>query len=159
LRSLGRHDGERARQAGYRPPRRCRGSAWTDPRPEAARPRGPTASTARAPRSASGRRYRAPRRALAHREGARDGLATARPAKLGASSRIRHRARARLARADDDRTAARSPELDHVRLRVGLPATPARVPRGAKVVVPDAIRPNASRATARHRRSSCSTRG
>ena len=43
--------------------------------------------------------------------------------------RLRPRARARLARADDDRAPARHPELDDVRLRVGVAPAPARLPR------------------------------
>ena len=44
--------------------------------------------------------------------------------------RLRRRARARLARADDHGAPARDPELDHLRLRVGLAAAPARLPGG-----------------------------
>ena len=43
--------------------------------------------------------------------------------------RLRPRARPRLARADHDRAAARHPELDDVRLRVGVAPAPARLPR------------------------------
>ena len=47
-----------------------------------------------------------------------------------ARTRVRRRARARLARADDDRAAPGHPEHDDVRLRVRVAAAPARLPRG-----------------------------
>ena len=49
--------------------------------------------------------------------------------KLGEGPRLRRRARARVARADDHGAPARHPELDDLRLRVGLAAAPARLPR------------------------------
>ena len=48
---------------------------------------------------------------------------------LRARARLRHRARPRLARADDHGAPARDPERDDVRLRVGVAAAPARLPR------------------------------
>ena len=62
-------------------------------------------------------------------QGARRCVAAARAAALGEGTRLRRRARARLARADDDRAPARHPELDDVRLRVGVAPAPARLPR------------------------------
>ena len=78
---------------------------------------------------------------------------------LGERPRLRSRARARLARADDDRAPARHPERDDVRLRVGVAAAPARLPRGdARRRARRRSRPSGSRATAHIRRSSSSTR-
>ena len=51
-------------------------------------------------------------------------------ARLGGAARLRSRARARLARADDDGAPARHPQLDDVRLRVGVAPAPARMPCG-----------------------------
>ena len=86
--------------------------------------------------------------------------APARAAAVGARPRLRRRARARLARADDDRAPARHPELDHVRLRVGVAAAPARLPRRDAGRRPRLDPARAARAaTARGRRSCCSTPG
>ena len=68
------------------------------------------------------------RRPVAAREGALADLAARRPAPLGQGPGVRHRARARLARADPHRTPARDPELDHLRLRVRMAPAPARLP-------------------------------
>ena len=155
---LDRHDGERARArlpAADRDPARARRRG----RDHRARLRA-DAAAARAARARGGRGDRAARRPLAHGQGARDGVAPARAAELGARPRLRRRARARLARADDDRAAARHPELDDVRLRVGVAAAPARLPRRDEASsCRTRSRPNGSRATARRRRSSSSTRG
>src|SRR4029453_9740190 len=51
------------------------------------------------------------------------------PPRVGAGAQLRPRARARLARADVDGPPPRDPELDDVRLRVRVAATPARLPR------------------------------
>ena len=47
---------------------------------------------------------------------------------LGARTRLRRRARSRVARADDHRAPARNPERDDLRLRVGVESAPARLP-------------------------------
>ncbi len=70
------------------------------------------------------------RRPVAVRQSALDGIAPADASPLGEGTRLRHRARPRLARADDDRAALRHPERDDVRLRVRLAAAPARLPGG-----------------------------
>ena len=75
-------------------------------------------------------RDRPPRRPLVDRQGAPAALAAAGTAALGEGTRLRPRARARLARADDDGAPPRHPELDDLRLRVGVAAAPARLPRG-----------------------------
>src|SRR6476646_6250799 len=49
---------------------------------------------------------------------------------MGKATRLRSRTRARVARADDDRAPARDPELDHLRLRMGVAAASTRLPRG-----------------------------
>src|SRR5207244_202525 len=69
------------------------------------------------------------RRPLQAGKAPRDEEAPALAQALGTGSGLRRRARARLARADDDRTPARDPELDDVRLRVRMAAAPARLPR------------------------------
>ena len=73
---------------------------------------------------------RPPRRPVGTRQGAADAHAAEGAAALGEGPRLRPRARPRLARADDDRAPARHPELDDVRLRVGVAAAPARLPGG-----------------------------
>ena len=69
---------------------------------------------------------------------------------------LRPRARARLARADDHGAPARDPELDHVRLRVGLAAAPARLPRRDEGRRPRLDPARAARALRRACRRSCS---
>src|SRR6476660_9891221 len=54
---------------------------------------------------------------------------TSRLSALRAWPRLRPRARAWLARTDDDGETARDPELDDVRLRVGVSTASARLPR------------------------------
>ena len=105
-------------------------------------------------------RDRPPRRPLGARQGAADALAPEGAARVGEAARVRSRARARLARADDDRSPPRHPERDDVRLRVGVAAAPARLPcgdPGRRAGLDPA--PSASRATRPSRRSCGSTRG
>ena len=66
-------------------------------------------------------------------------VSAARAQALCEGPRLRRRARARLARADDDRAAARDPERDDPRLRVRDAPAPSRRPAATKVVVPEAI--------------------
>ena len=106
-----------------------------------------------------GRGDRAPRRAFAHGQGTRDGLAPARAAELGATARF------------DIALAHGSHELTMTARRLGIPSSTTfdyewaylqhqlGCRAATKVVVPDAIPPDGSRATARRRRSSSSTRG
>ena len=117
------------------------------------------ARAARAARPRGRRGRRAPRRPVARAEGAPDDAPARRAAQLGEGPRLRRRARARLARADDLRAATRNPELDDLRLRVRHAATPARLPRrdAGRRAGRDPARAARGR-TASARRSSSSTR-
>ena len=73
---------------------------------------------------------RASRRSFGTREVRADAVAAESASPMGEGARLRPRARPRLARADDDRPAARNPERDDLRLRVGLAPAPTRLPGG-----------------------------
>ena len=99
------------------------------------------------------------RRALARPEVPPDDRSARRAAPVGEGPRLRHRARARLPRADDHRAPARHPELDDVRLRVRDVPAPARLPRRDARRRPRRDPGRAARSrTASSRRSSSSTR-
>ena len=70
------------------------------------------------------------RRALRRWQGTPDAYAPASAAQMGARPRVRCRPGAWLTRVDHDRAAARHPVRDDVRLRVGVVAASARLPRG-----------------------------
>ena len=75
---------------------------------------------------------RPPRRPLAARQGTLAHLASRALRTWARPRELRPRARARLTRADDERTATRHPERDDARLRVRDAAAPARHARGDK---------------------------
>src|SRR5207302_1962298 len=89
----------------------------------------PDAAAARAARSLGGGDRQA-RGALPPAEGPPDESPSRRAQTVGEGTRLRRRARARLARADDDRAPARDSQLDDVRLRVRDAPAPARLPGG-----------------------------
>ena len=98
---------------------------------------------------------RAPPRRAAGGEGPRPGVALARARELGQGPPLRRRARPRLERRHGRREAARDPERDDVRLRVGdRPAHGQLPPRAARRRARrDPAR--AARALRRERRASC----
>ena len=120
---LGGHDGVGARAGlpAADPALARAGRRGRDHRP---RLRADTAAS-RAARARSNR-DRPPRRTVATRQGTLAHLAPPRTAQVGTAARVRHRARTRIARADDDGAPTRSPECDDARLRVRDAATPAR---------------------------------
>ena len=87
---------------------------------------------ARAAPAARARRDRArpPRGSGPRAQGPRHARAAARAPPVGATTRLRPRAGAWLARADADGSAPRYPQRDDVRLRVGALPAHARLPRG-----------------------------
>ncbi len=123
---LDRHDGECAPARLPAAGRAARGAGRRG-RDHGARVR-PDAAADRAARH-EGDGDRAPRRPVAARQGATAHLAPAHLEGLGEAPRLRRRAGARIARADDHSPPARDPELDDLRLRVRLAAARARLPR------------------------------